>query len=84
MPGGDGTGPWWGGGNWRCFRGARGFPGAGFGRGFGWRARFWPQYPENSPQQAQGDELAQLKAYSEELKAELAEASKRISELEKK
>ncbi len=32
MPWGDGTGPWWAGGNWMC---RRGFGGRGFGRGFG-------------------------------------------------
>ena len=35
MPGGDGTGPGWAGGNWMCRRGfGRGF-GRGYGRGFG-------------------------------------------------
>ncbi|GEM_PF-347831 len=46
MPWGDGTGPWWAGGDWICGRGPgwgrRGFGrgwGRGFGRGPGWGRR---------------------------------------------
>lgn len=90
MPWGDGTGPWWAGGNWRCWR-RFGFGfgpgwGRGFGRGFGWRIAYASGFPGNqtsAPQLSREQELQELKAYSEELKAELEEIKKRIAELEK-
>ena len=60
-------------------------------KGFWSRERFGgrfaacaPAYPADSPQPTKEEEVAQLKAYSEGLKAKLDETSKRISELEKK
>ncbi len=91
MPWGDGTGPWWAGGNWMC---GRGFWGRGFGRGFGrgmGRGRYWAmqnyapyqQYtPYTPPAPTKDEEKAELKEYVMELEAELKEAKRRILELE--
>jgi len=65
MPGGDGTGPWWAQGRWNCWRGRMG---RGFGRGFS-------PYPVMQPTKEE------LKAYAEELKAELSVVEKRIKEV---
>jgi len=81
MPWGDGTGPWWAGGNWRCWRSS------GCGRGFGWRMAYASGFPSAQsamlPQPSKEQELQELKAYAEELKTELEEIKKRIAELEK-
>ncbi len=93
MPWGDGTGPWWAQGRWRCWYGGRGFGrgyGRGFGRGFG--RGYGPGYRavqqgadyQPTPQVSREGELSELKAYAGELKAELDEIKKRIAELEKK
>jgi len=92
MPWGDGTGPWWGGGNWRCWRRSFGSTfgpgrGRGFGRGFGWRMAYASGFPSTPssvlPQPSREQELQDLKSYSEELRVELEEINKRIAELEK-
>ncbi|MEM3556022.1 MAG: DUF5320 domain-containing protein [Candidatus Micrarchaeia archaeon] len=82
MPWGDGTGPWWAGGSWRCWRRFS----SGWGRGFGWRMAYASGFPGTqsaAPQLSREQELQELKAYSEELKTELEEIKKRIAELEK-
>ena len=71
MPCGDGTGPWWGQGNWNCRR--------GFGRGFrgmggGYNRDFGPA----------GNELDGLKTYANSLTKELEEVKKRIADMEQK
>jgi hypothetical protein len=88
MPWGDGTGPWWTEGNWRCWR--RGFgsgAGRGFGRGFGSRMAYASRFPSAQsatlPQPSREQELQELKSYSEELRIELEEIKKRIAGLEK-
>lgn len=88
MPGGDGRGPWWAQGRWKCWYGGRGLGrgyGRGFGRGYGrgyWAAPQGAGYQPPSPV-SRGEELSDLKAYADELKAEFEEVKKRIAALEK-
>ena len=97
MPGGNGTGPWWAGGNWMCRLGfgsgfRRGFGGGygrgmgrGFGMGFGRGAYSTAQNQYyGQPRVSQEQEKSELKEYVMELEAELKETKKRISELEGK
>lgn len=98
MPGGDGQGPWWAGGNWMCGRGfGRGYGrgmGRGFGMGFG-RGGYWAAqgygytpYQQNTPYTpsapSKEEEKTELKEYVAELEAELEEVKRRLSEIEGK
>ncbi len=83
MPGGDGTGPWWGRGygcgvGWR-----RGF-GRGFGRGqgMGFGRGFFGNTFANLPEPTRDQEIEGLKSYSSGLEAELSDIKKRLHELE--
>ena len=87
MPGGDGQGPWWGQGRWNCWRGyGRGFGmGRGFGRGYGMRNGFFGLgYRTEPPQYTKEQEISEFKSYANELKAELDEIKRRMSELSRK
>jgi hypothetical protein len=85
MPGGDGTGPFGAGGRWNCRR--------GFGIGLGFGRRYGRGYGRGYPASVQtrfqtagasgGDEAGELRAYADELSAELDGVKKRIAELEK-
>ncbi len=85
MPWGDGTGPWWGRGNWMCRRGfGRGY-GMGFGRRAYWAAGYAPYgayQPYSPPAPTGSEEASQLREYISGLEAELNDAKKRLSELE--
>lgn len=74
MPGGDGTGPAWAQGRWNCRRGF----GRGMGMGFARRGGFGRSASSSQ------DELGELKAYANELKAELEGVNKRIAALKGK
>ena len=88
MPGGDGTGPWWAHGRWSCWNRGRGFGrgyGRGLGRGYGAGYRAVPQGASYQPvpQVSREEELNDLKAYADGLKAELEEIKKKIAALGK-
>jgi len=76
MARGDGTGPWWAGGAWRCRHHGMG---CGCGPGFG-MGRGRMVYPAQSQQES----AAELKAYADGLASELDAVRKRIKELEGK
>ena len=80
MPFGDGTGPWWAGGNWMCRRGWRRGPGfgRGYGRGFGRGPSFWATPPAQPTKEEEAAILKEEAAYLEE---RLKEIKKRIQEL---
>ena len=73
MPGGDGTGPWWGQNrNWRCWRNKP--YGGGFGRGFGWR--YWQNIPYTENVELSKEEQKKI------LLAEKEAIEKKLKELE--
>ena len=81
MPYGNGTGPWWAQGRWRCRRPGfgRGY-GTGYGPGYG-RGMGRAAYSEQ-PQSRESD-TSDLEAYANELESELNEVKKRIKEKNK-
>lgn len=82
MPGGDGTGPWWTKGRWRCRRPGYGMGfGPGYGRGFG-RGMGRAAYAVQEPQ-AQETELLDLEAHAGNLESELNEVKRKIKELKR-
>jgi hypothetical protein len=89
MPWGDGTGPWGAQGRWNCWRGRRFGRGAGrgYGRFFGGPAYTAFQQPPAyaaARQHTKEEEVAELKTYAAELKAELNNIERRLKELEGK
>ena len=78
MPWGDGTGPWWGGGNWRCWRRSFGSTfgpgrGRGFGRGFGKYWKFGSQVPAKDEKQMLEEEVEILEEDLKTIKERLTE-----------
>ena len=74
MPWGDGTGPWWAQGKWRCRR-----PGYGMGpgRGYAMRRAYYDQ-----PQERDSD-ATELEAYAKELEAEFEQVKRRLKEMKR-
>ncbi|MFH1448384.1 MAG: DUF5320 domain-containing protein [Candidatus Micrarchaeota archaeon] len=78
MPGGDGTGPWWG----RGYGCGVGFRGRGFGRGMSMSFGRGFLGTANAPEPTKDQEMADLKSYASGLESELSGIKKRLQELE--